>query len=689
MAATPAQTRNVGEQDKRPINKKFGLRRHLAFASSCALLVLLLHLTGGGRQDAKANALALSDLCSSAFEEPRLAETLPLAWQTTQSVLTAAGFEALLADAEGRLPVSLQTASSDRAVIETCLRQQGLQATDGISLLELEAQSHREPAGTLALRLELGNHKLPSISSSASRWPGPWWSILPPLLAIAVALFYGRALLALTMAVLLGALLMTEGHPLRALLFAGEHYVWGTFLESFKLYILGFTLALVGMVHVAARSGGNQGLIELIAKLARSARSTRVAIALMGFAIFFDDYANTLVVGSSARPLADRMRISREKLAYLTDSTAAPVAGLAILSTWIGYELGLFQVIVDELGIANSAVELFLGILPMRFYCILTLVFVLASAVMGRDFGPMLKAERRALARTGAERSTAALSEHKEGAPPRWYNAAIPVLGTILCVIVGIALDGGQVLAARGDAVELLSLAGWRELFVAADNGKVLFWSSIIGSAVAILLVWAQRILTIKEALLAWLQGLRLMWVAVAILLLAWSIQKVTDDLGTSYYLVSVLEPLIHPLALALLVFLAAAAVAFATGTSWGTMGILIPTVGPLAWFLTGDLLITYLCLGAVLDGAIFGDHCSPISDTTVMSSLASGCELSAHVKTQFPYALVVMTIAAGFGYVGLPLGLPGWLALGLGTLSILLVLRLLGQRTDAPSPNS
>jgi len=543
-------------------------------------------------------------------------------------------------------------------------------------------------------------------SASSEKRIGGWLAIVPPLIAVLIALYFKSLIPALLAAVwiggALGASTWTEA------IWRGGTFAWASLTDTFNLFIILFTIALVGMVHVVTRGGGVQGIVEKVGALARTARSTRLAAFLMGGAVFFDDYANTFVVGTTMRPLTDAMRISREKLAYIVDSTSAPIAGLAVVSTWIGYEVGLFEDLSNQLGMGMSGYEIFFAIMPLRFYCIGALLFVLFNAASGRDFGPMRAAEARAdsgvLFNPGskplAQEDSAVLSPHPDK-PNRWQNAVIPVLSVIAVVFVGmfwsgwskedlsiptlLSLEFGAIASAWSIAVtDFFSMGAWRDAFSNADNAYVLFLAASIGSVIAIAMTVSQRILSMKEATRAWVQAAPTMATAIIILILAWSIRGVCEDLGTSVYLVGVVQGLISPLALPLLTFLLAALVGFSTGTSWGTMGILLPAMVPLAAFLThgmpGGELIVFLCFGAVLDGAIFGDHCSPISDTTVMSSIASGCDHMDHVKTQAPYASVTMILAGLSGYVGVANGLPIWAAYLLIIAGSLGILFLLGR---------
>lgn len=530
------------------------------------------------------------------------------------------------------------------------------------------------------------------------------WSLFPPLAAILVAIFSGRVLLGLSLAVLCGGVL-TVGEvqlyelPFAAFEKAAVNYVWTPLRSSFQLYILGFTAALIGMVRVTSLAGGNLGIAALLASRSESARSTRLAAFFMGLAIFFDDYANSIVAGTTLRPMADRFRISREKLAYIVDSTAAPVAGVAVISTWIGFEVGLFGDLMRDLDTGLSGYQLFFHALPARFYCLFTLAFVAASAWLQRDYGPMYRAEYRArttgqVLRPGATPLAARRSREvlpADGVRPAWWAAAVPVLIVVVAVIAGMAVDtwtNPEVRPIRLTS-SLFSFSYWTACFSNADNARVLFLSAILGSAIALVIAVTRRRpsggpapIRPLAALTTWAHGVTGIHYAIAILIMAWGIQAVCKDIGTSTYLAAALSPIAVPGLLPLLIFLLAASVAFAIGTSWATMAILIPTAVPLAHSL-GGLPLTILAAAAVLDGAIFGDHCSPISDTTVMSSLATSCDHLDHVKTQFPYALTTMGIAALAGYVGATFFYPVWCGLLIGLAMIPAVLIGFGSNAD------
>ena len=530
------------------------------------------------------------------------------------------------------------------------------------------------------------------------------WSLFPPLVAVLVAISTGRLILGLVTALCGAAALSLTGDPSflqwpwlvfrRALV----DFVWLPLSQSFQLYILAFTASLIGMVRVISLAGGTQGIADLLVRKAGGARSSRLAVFLLGLAIFFDDYANTLVVGTTMRPITDRFRISREKLAFLVDSTAAPVAGVAIVSTWVGFEVGLFDSAMNQVQSGVSGYELFFRAMPARFYCLLTLAFVLISTALGRDYGPMLTAERRAR-KTGQVLAPGAhpptgdedqIADHP-GLRAHWAVAAAPVLAVVFGVLGGMhldAYDAPAVVAAR-TAHGFFARLYWIETFANADGAKVMFIAALLGSALAMILALTRREessearpLGIVQIAKTWITGITGFSYALVILVLAWAIKETCEAVETSAYIIGALSSFLDPNFLPLIVFLLAAVVAFSIGTSWTTMAILLPTMIPVAYDM-GGIGLTVLVAAAVLDGAIFGDHCSPISDTTVLSSIASSCDHLAHVHTQAPYALTTMAVAGSCGYLGSTLFWSSAVGLVLGLAIITTVLLLVGKKTD------
>jgi len=535
--------------------------------------------------------------------------------------------------------------------------------------------------------------------------PG-WLSLLPPLIAIVLALVFKEVVISLFIGIWAGALIVAGVNPIAATMRTVDQFVVPAIADPAHASIIVFSALLLAMVGVMGRSGGTGGIVQALRPLATSPRRAQLAAYLGGLAIFFDDYANTLIIGPTMRPITDAMRVSREKLAYIVDSTAAPVASIVFVSTWVGYEIGLIgdglkaaaampdvppDVAADLM--SASPFNVFLHSIPYRFYPILALVMVGLIIWTQRDFGPMWKAENRASRGEGLYKEGASLLVDtdaremlaKEDAPERWYNAAIPVLTVVFIVILGLYTDGRAKLGHPG------SLS---DIFGEADPYSALLWGSLGGLLVAIALAVGQRILKATEAIEAAIGGMKATLLAFIILVLAWSLGAVTEALGTAHYLAGLLSGNLPPHLLPVLVFVISAAISFATGTSWATMAILLPLVIPLAVALGGAIgfeagahyTIVLGTISSVLAGSIWGDHCSPISDTTVLSSMASACDHVDHVRTQLPYALTVGVIGIMAGDIPTAYGMNPLFSYAIGGVILFLILRFIG-RNDLESP--
>ncbi|MFT5288926.1 MAG: Na+/H+ antiporter NhaC [Planctomycetota bacterium] len=534
-------------------------------------------------------------------------------------------------------------------------------------------------------------------------------SLLPPIIAVAFAILLRKPLLALFSGVLVGAMLVRYAMGASALAAIGggtkevfSKYLYDQVTAEDRMLTISFVFFMLAMVGVMTRAGGIQGLMDRIARLAHNARKTQIATYLMGLAIFFDDYANTILVGSTMRNLSDRYRIAREKLAYLVDSTAAPVAGLSVFSTWIAFEVSTYSAQLPTAGLsAEQGYSVFFRTIPYSFYCVLTIAFVGFVAFTGRDFGPMLDAERRAR-RTGklvAEGSTPMVGEEStslevaENVTPKAWRALVPLATFLFVTLFSIFKAGG----AFEMGAKLFSLEGFVQVLYDGSGSWPLFYGSLAGFLVASF--GAVTAGAGNQILSASWKTVRSMWVAFAILYLAWMIGAVCSDLGTAPYLTSLVDGILDANLLPTVVFILAGLVALATGSSWSTMSILLPLVVPLAFALgepaglaatpveSGQLLMV-ICIAAVLSGSIFGDHCSPISDTTVLSSISSASDHIDHVRTQAPYAVVVATIAILTGYLPATYaGLSPWISLALGVLLSGAVVFGLGRRADDAVP--
>ena len=517
--------------------------------------------------------------------------------------------------------------------------------------------------------------------------PG-WISIAPPLLAIFIALILRNVIPALIAGIWLGATALRSFTPMgifQGLLDGFQVYVVKALSNEDHAAIILFSMMIGGMVGIITRNGGMNSIVMLLVSRAKTAIGGQVSVWLMGLMIFFDDYSNTLVVGNTARPLTDHLKISREKLAYIVDSTAAPVVCIALITTWIGYEVGLIdQALKGIPELTEPAYTVFLHSIPYSFYPILAIIFVFTVARTGKDMGPMYHAEVRA--RQGQVSPVNTLDtpaiqgdnlEMKVGVKMRAMNAFIPILVLIFSLLAGLYVTG------EGDSMT--------DIIGSADSYTAMLWASLLGAMTAAIMTISQKILTTHETVDAWFGGVRAMLFAMIILILAWALSDISMALNTADYLVSILADSLPAEMVPVTVFVLSAITAFTTGTSWGTLGILMPLVVPLCWAVmqvngiadAAHMHILYSAIACNLAGAVWGDHCSPISDTTVLSSMASGCDHIEHVRTQMPYALLVGSVAIAVGTIPGAYGVSPIVSIIAGALILAAVLGYFGRKAD------
>lgn len=517
-----------------------------------------------------------------------------------------------------------------------------------------------------------------------------WMSILPPLVAIVMALLLKEVISSLFLGILTGACIMAYYGgcgPVEALgsglLRVVDTYLVGSLYDADHVKIIIFTLLIGGMVKVITVNGGMNGIVRWLSKRARGPRSGQLMTFVMDLCVFFDDYSNTLVVGNTMRPLADRLRISREKLAYIVDSTSAPVVAVAFITTWIGAELSYIQDGINQLGLDMSSYSVFFNSLAYSFYPFLTLAFVLMLVFSGRDFGPMLKAERRA-------RQADAVVGPSEGEEQTGHaiDAIIPLLVLIFGTVTGLIVTGYEAAVWSDESLSFFSKLS--ATIGAANSYQALLWSSLLSLLTAIVVTLLRRKVKFAKIMEASVEGLKSMFNAVVILTMAWAIALVTKDMHTAEFVSQLLvQWSLSPALVPAITFVLAALIGFSTGTSWGTMAILYPLILPASWLLCQEqglsmeqtLPIFYNVVASVLAGAVMGDHCSPISDTTIMSSLSSQCDHLSHVGTQMPYALTVGGVALLIGVLPTALGLPSWLAFLTAGAVLWCVVRFVGKK--------
>lgn len=452
-----------------------------------------------------------------------------------------------------------------------------------------------------------------------------WLSILPPVLAIVLAIWTRQVFISLFLGIWLGWFILTGG--LLSGLSSAIQACIDVFKDNGNTRVIIFSSLIGALITLTQRSGGVQGFVDWIQRknLVRTRRGATTLALVTGMSIFIESSITCLVTGAVARPVFERFRLSREKLAYICDSTSAPVCILIPLNAWGAYVLGL----LEREGVGNG-INIFIQTIPLNFYALLSVALVAFIALTFMDFGPMKRAERRAeeTGRTISENSMPLVSEDvtsvqpKEGSRPKAVNMLVPVIGMIVMMPVSLLITG------NGD-------------ITAGSGSTSVLWSVLIAILLAGVLSVGQRILSVREVVDLTLKGMGGLIPLGILMNFAFAIGDTTKALGTGTYVASVAGELVSPALVAPMIFLTAAFIAFSTGTSFGTFAIMIPIAVPTALAMDAHLPLT---IAAVLSGGVFGDHSSPISDTTLVSSMAAASDHIDHVRTQLPYALTAGT---------------------------------------------
>ena len=530
-------------------------------------------------------------------------------------------------------------------------------------------------------------------------------TILPPLVAIVLAFATKNVIVSLVLGVMSGGFLLNlNGMNVFSALFSSfldlVDRAIAALADPWNAGIILQVLAIGGVINLVAKMGGAKAIAEALAKKAKNARSAQLITWASGLLVFFDDYANSLIIGPMMRPVTDKMKISRERLAFVIDATAAPVAGLAIISTWVGLEVGLIGDGFNAIGVEANAFSVFLNTIPFRFYNILILGFIVLTSIMLKDFGPMREAELRA--RRGESKLASSKeidekisSEHSDleplpGVKLNIWNAIIPIGILIVGALFAFYYSGYQTILSGDDAtlIELvknspLSFVSIREAFSNADASVALFQAALFAGIVALCMGVNKKIFTVSEGLEMWVDGMKTLVITCVILICAWSLSSVIKELGTAKFLVTLLSGSVPEFLLPSIIFILGGIISFATGTSFGTIGILMPLTIPLAHSINPEMSYIVVSISAVLTGSIFGDHCSPISDTTILSSMGAGCNHIDHVRTQMPYALFVGAIAILFGYIPAGFGLPIYLIMPVAFMVMFIGIQIFGKSVD------
>lgn len=561
--------------------------------------------------------------------------------------------------------------------------------------------------------------------------PG-WLCIMPSIITVLVSILTKQVLIGLWSGLFLGGMFLSQYNPVTGFLRMLDTYLATSVATVDHASIIVFCFLLGGLIAVLSKGGGAAGMAVAVTRCANTRMKAQLATWAMGIIIFFDDYAATLVAGSTMRPITDSHYISREKLSFIVDTCAATVASLVMVSSWIGVEVSYIgeQLAIIEPG--RNAYVTFLQTIPYRFYPLCALVFVLMTILTGREMGPMLHAERRAYfkhqvspPRIAKKTDDPTEDDEKEAGemdlddadkellpsentPKRCSNAVVPLAAVIISLGLGLVLEGLSVLnrkasnlSWRAEQAASLNLTkmenatneqidaldySLKGIIGEANPYHALLWSSMLGTVVAITLVVAQRILTLAQAMDAWLAGVKGMIMALLILIHAWALANMCADLHTAQWLVGAIGDLPAGL-IPSVIFILSALISFATGSAWGTMSILFPLVMPLAYHAApGNDEVLLGATASILAGSVWGDHCSPIADTCIMSSMSCQCPHLEHVRTQGYYAVLVAAVCLVFGSLPCGFGLyPSWAGLLIIWTVQLGLLMVFGKKVDEP----
>lgn len=495
------------------------------------------------------------------------------------------------------------------------------------------------------------------IRSSSNFFNTPW-ALLPPVIAIALALITKEVYSSLFIGILVGGLLYSNFSFEGTINHVFSGGIVASLSDGYNVGILVFLVILGIMVCLMNKAGGSAAFGRWAKTHIKSRVGAQLASIVLGILIFIDDYFNCLTVGSVMRPITDKHNVSRAKLAYLIDATAAPVCIIAPISSWAAAVAGFAE--------DGQGLNLFIRAIPYNFYALLTIVMMIGLVVMKVDFGPMAKHEQNAIYKNdlfSGSNPYAMLDEETDENKGRVIDLVVPIVILVFCCIIGMIYSGG-----------FFSGAGFVEAFSNSDASIGLMLGSAFGLVFAFIYYLIRRAMSFKEMMACIPEGFKAMVPAILILTFAWTLKGMTDSLGAKFFVRDFVRTSATGIQMLLpvIVFVIGCLLAFATGTSWGTFGILIPIVQNV---FSMDNPLAIICISACMAGAVCGDHCSPISDTTIMASAGAQCDHVSHVSTQLPYAISCAVIA-GICYVvaGLlaSVGAPGIIALPVGIVMML-----------------
>lgn len=518
-------------------------------------------------------------------------------------------------------------------------------------------------------------------------------SLIPPILACGLAFATKQVVVSLLIGLFSGALILQNYNLLNAFTETCGTYITGSITSTGHAATIIFLLVMSGMIALVEESGGLQTIAKSLSTKIKNEKAAQVITSLLGCLVFFDDYANILIVGPTARPISDRVGVSREKQTYIVHTTAGVVAGIAVFTTWIGFEMGLIDDAFSAMGYDVNAFTIVIQNIPYMMYNILAIVLLFAVAIMVRDFGPMYNAEKRART-TGQVISENAhhaddfteISENTKES--KLIYALLPIITFALVTFFGLWYSGYEFVE---EGTKFFSIDGFRDSLANADPMPVCVWASMASLAVAVVISKFFLKDKFQHIYSTWLKGFTGLCEVCIILVLAWGLGTVINDIGTAEYIISLVGDKAPVEVFPAVIFIVSCLISFATGTSWGTMPIMFPIAIPLVSSMVKDPTNSTLVIAtvaAVLSGCIFGDQTSPISDSSIVTSASVGCDLLDHIKTEAPYEVFPALLAVvGYLLIGF-CGISVWIVLAITTIAAVLFVRFVGKSTKKEDLN-
>ena len=459
-------------------------------------------------------------------------------------------------------------------------------------------------------------------------------------------------------------------------------------IDNIEILILCFVVG--GMIEVVKSSGGFEALAIKLTKRINSPFKANLLASILGTLVMFDDYANTLIVGPIMKPITDRVKVSREKLSFIVDSTAAPISGIALVSSWIGVEIASIEKGLEIIGEKTNGFSLFLKSIPFCFYCIFALSFIFVNSLIGKDFGPMLKAETRArkgqvsYEETDEDTNINSTTKNKE-------KILVGVGGVILLIIFATVLFyiNGKTNAINSGVLSNpipFNITNIIKVISYANTVNLITIAALIGTLFTILFGCIYKLFTFKKSLQSWLKGAINMGKTVVVLVFAWMLADIVKKLGTNYFVVEIISMNVNPLIVPILIYASCCLISCASG-SFGCMFVVMPLAIPLAFKMNAlgtmisDEMYLLICVGSVIAGSIFGDHCSPIADCTILAATGCGIDTMEHCYSQLPYAIINCLISAICGILLTSLGVNVYISILVGIIIQAIILLLLGKK--------